>query len=342
MREIEETKYESWKLGALAEGCKYCVRGEKLVLFITGLCNVKCYYCPISDNKYGKDVVYANEKEIKNVSEAIEEAKLSGSKGCGITGGDPLLKVERCVEYIKALKKEFGNNFHIHLYTTTKNISEDKLKMLYDAGLNEIRFHLKEDFEKIEMALKYNWDVGVEVPVVPGEDLTKMVDFIEGKVKFLNLNELEMADNENCDLSKFETRDELSYAVKGSEEEALKLLNYCKDKKLNVHFCTARLKNVHQLGNRIKLRAKIIAEPFDTITSEGTLVRGFIEGDDFADVLHYLKARGIKFKLEEKRIIFSKKDAEKLAEKIKDLGFKVGISEEYPTSDRMQVEMEYL
>ena len=66
---IEKTLWHSWKNGNIAKGCKLCVCGEKTVLFITGLCskNTRCYYCPIADNRSGKDVIYANETLIENV-----------------------------------------------------------------------------------------------------------------------------------------------------------------------------------------------------------------------------------------------------------------------------------
>jgi len=40
--------------------------------------------------------------------------------------------------------------------------------------------------------------------------------------------------------------------------------------KLNVHYCTAKLKDAVQLTNRIKLRAENIAKPYDLITETGT------------------------------------------------------------------------
>ena len=66
-----------------------CVKGEKLVLFVTGLCPRQCYFCPISDKKYKKDVIYADEWPVTNIHQIIEEAKLIDAKGAGFTGGDP-------------------------------------------------------------------------------------------------------------------------------------------------------------------------------------------------------------------------------------------------------------
>ena len=106
------------------------------------------------------------------IKEIIKEIKLCGSKGIGITGGDPLARIERVIKYIKALKKRFGKKFHIHLYTPLNLVDGKKLKKLYDAGLDEIRIHpdlnSKKEWEKIVLALNYKWRVGVEIPAVPG------------------------------------------------------------------------------------------------------------------------------------------------------------------------------
>ena len=85
-----------------------------MVLFVTGICPRKCYFCPVSDEKYGKDITFANEKKCFSSKDIIEEAKLMNAKGAGITGGDPLAKVDRTVRYIKTLKKEFGKDICFH------------------------------------------------------------------------------------------------------------------------------------------------------------------------------------------------------------------------------------
>ena len=69
----------------------------------------------------------------------LEEARLTRACGAGITGGDPLMDLDRCVDYITLLKKEFGKRFHIHLYTPLKLVSMSRL------WLASIRQALDED-----------------------------------------------------------------------------------------------------------------------------------------------------------------------------------------------------
>ncbi len=169
-----KTKYYSYNIGELPEGCKLCVQGRKLVLFVTGLCSRNCFYCPISDEKKNRDVVYANEWPIKNSDDMIKEAELTEAKGAGFTGGDPLVKLDRTLSYVKLLKKRFGKKFHIHLYTSLDLVDEKTLKKLYDAGLDEIRFHPdiynKRLWPKIMLARKFSWDFGVEIPAIPNTE----------------------------------------------------------------------------------------------------------------------------------------------------------------------------
>jgi len=98
-----KTKYFSEKINRLPKGCKMCVKGRKLVLFVTGKCSRKCFYCSISDNKYQNNTIYANERKVNSFNDIINEAKISSSKGAGLTGGDPLADLPRTIN--KTIKK---------------------------------------------------------------------------------------------------------------------------------------------------------------------------------------------------------------------------------------------
>lgn len=360
----QKTKYYSYKIGDLPKGCQYCVRGEKLVLFITGLCPRHCYFCPISEKKYQKDVVFANERPVQLFNDIKTEAKLMNAKGAGITGGDPLAKLNRTLNYIKNLKKTFSKKFHIHLYTSLNLINEKNLAQLFQAGLDEIRFHPDLDnkilWPKLSLARKFSWDVGVEVPVIPGKEkeLKQLIDFIKDKIDFLNLNELELADTPVSKLFQmgFQPRSQLDYAVKGSRELGLTLLKYLKKKKyqINTHFCTVKLKNAVQLAERIKREAKYSKKPFDQINFEGLLIRGALYSNKPSSLkkLTTIKNRVIKdlkLKLNQiqidqrnSRILISVNNIKKHKNYFLKLGFKPALVKEYPTYDQLTMELEFL
>jgi uncharacterized protein len=376
---MEINKYYSYNLNNLPRGCRYCIKGEKLVLFVTGICPRKCYFCPVSDEKWGKDITFANERRVFCSDDVVKEAKLMNAKGAGITGGDPLSKLDRTVRSIIKLKKEFGKTFHIHLYTSLRLVNDDALQKLFMAGLDEIRFHLdlesNQFWNRLEIARKFPWDMGVEIPLIPGKEKeTKaIVDYIQGKVDFLNLNELEVADNSCSKLLEmgFKVKDQMSYAILGSMNVGLDLLDYVTKKypDFNIHLCTAKLKDAVQLANRIKNEAKGAKKDFDIVDEEGMLVRGALYFNElkpsagyreslkedhsvligklkemFASVQKKLKLEDNEMFLDESkpRILVSKKVVKKNKIKIANLGLVPAIVTEYPTADQLEIEVEFL
>jgi uncharacterized protein len=355
---IKDTGFYSKNTGTLPKGCRQCVQGRKSVLFITGVCGSNCYFCPISDKKKNKDVVYINEWPTYDIKEIIKEIKLCSSYGVGITGGDPLARLERTVKFIGILKKTFGKNFHIHLYTPLILVNRNSLEKLYNTGLDEIRFHpnLDDDrlWDRIKLAKEFGWKVGVEIPSIPGKEkqTKKLIDFIKGKVDFLNLNELEVADNKSSKLAElgFKTKDRLSYAIKGSEEMALNLLRYCdKIKGINVHYCTAKLKDKVQLSKRIKLRSKKAAKPYDIVSDEGILFRGAIYCSGNLD--NTIKKLKKDFKIpadliepdkRNHRILTASWVVNEIKSELKKKGLKPAVVEEYPTWDMLEVSKTYI
>lgn len=349
-----KTKHYSYKIGKLAKGCELCVQGRKLVLFVTGICGRNCFYCPISDKKKNKDAVYANEWLTRNTKDIIKEGELTQAKGAGLTGGDPLIKLERTISFIKLLKKRFGKKFHIHLYTSLDLVNENSMKKLYQSGLDEIRFHPdlnnKKLWNRILVARKFKWDLGVEIPAIPGyEKQTKeLIEFLKDKVDFLNINELEFSDTNANNLSKFgfACKDGISYGVKGSDELGKKLLEYAKGKIKNVHYCTAKLKDKVQLSKRIKIRAKNVKKKYDIVTSDGMLYRGVIYTKDMPEATKLLRKHEVPKSLYEyddkkKRILIASWVLLELKDELKKK-WKISLVEEYPTYDQLEVSVEPL
>ena len=337
----------SFYTGKLAKGCIYCSHGSKMVLLITGLCNARCFYCPLSEKKKDKDVIYADELLARGEEDIIMEAELIEAEGTGITGGDPLVKAERTAHYIKMLKDYFGEEHHIHLYTATMNM--EKIKKVIEAGLDEIRFHppwqLWDKIEKTKLkdiVKNIDIDVGLEIPVVA--HLKKETNHLLHTVDkygfdFINLNELEFSYTNVEELSKYGyvAKNDISSAVKGSEEMAYEILDWSIETPL--HYCSASFKDALQLRNRIARRARNVARKYDVITEDGTLLKGIIMAG--REKLQEIKEKfGIADDMiawddEKKRIETSPFILEEIAEY---LPYKCYLVEEYPTADRLEVE----
>ncbi len=334
------------------------MQGGKLVLFVTGLCEnpANCsWYCPISNERKGKDIVYANEHLVSDDKDIINEAILSSADGAGITGGEPLLVLDRSIHYIHLLKDHFGDVYHIHLYTAKKQINKRDIKKLVDAGLDEIRFHiLTEEESKVLDSIGGSLSVGVEIPAIPGriESTKKLIKSVEKYgVDFVNINELEFTETNAYQLKKrgFRIKEGSIASVEGSEKMAIELLKWtASNTELNIHYCPARLKGGVQLRNRLLRRAKNVAKPYENITEEGLFLKGVItfEKEDNLNLLysiirkHNFSDELIYFNLEKLRIETSIEIAKKIAEEAKKKGFKVGILEEYPT-DHPRLETSY-
>lgn len=335
--------------GKLARGCQLCLEGAKMVLLVTGRCRASCFYCPVSPEKKGRDVIYANEGRCQTDADVLAEAESMDALGTGITGGDPSEALDRSVHYIQLLKGHFGSQHHIHLYTSV--ISLANAQRLEAAGLDEIRYHPPEalwtrmaDTELKAVVAGTHLAVGLEVPALPGRetDLTALFAYAhEAGVQFINLNELEFSES-NWDMMAahhYEVKDELTSAVKGSAETALAVMAQYPN--LRVHFCSSSFKDGVQLRQRLLRRANHIAQPYDVVTEDGTLVKGLVYADDLTAATDLLRTEYevpdelIHLDAGRKRLEVA---AWILEEVGRELPFKCYEVEEYPTADRLEVE----
>ncbi|WOF16530.1 radical SAM protein [Methanoplanus sp. FWC-SCC4] len=262
----------------LSKGCKQCHIGAKMVLFVTGICGKDCWYCPISYERKGKDNTYANDRLVKSDRDIIDEAKMMGALGTGVTGGEALLDMDKVTRYCRLLKDEFGPEHHIHLYTGTAP-STTKLNAL--KGLvDEIRMHPPQEmWENIldtdyiraaKEAKEMGFEVTIEVPSLPGlKHLIQALPYID----YLNINELEWSEtNAKCMREQgYSLEDDYHNAVPGAMEWAKELLSANK----KVHWCSSTFKDSVQLRERLKRIAQNTAREFDEITEDGTVVYGF-------------------------------------------------------------------
>ena len=365
MRKIVQWPNESTYISPISPACKMCANGSKLVLLITGLCPAKCFYCPLSLEKGGKDRIFADEWELDNendIDKLIREAEYIDATGVGITGGDPLIVWRRTEKYISLFKDNFGKNFHVHLYTSGIKNGEH-VDDLISAGLDEIRFHPSPFhwsnmnnspiISVIKKALGTNVDVAIEIPSLEEmeDEMFSLIKWANDMgVKWINLNELEYSERNarNLNLRNYTLKDDISSAIKGSLESANIVLAMAaaEEFEIGVHFCSSSFKDGVQLTNRIKRRANNVARDHEIISDEGTLLKGVIYAKDIS--LHKLcELIKHEFKVADKYIFLNKKKErieigiwilEKIVINLKKLGLECYIVEEYPTADGLEVE----
>lgn len=254
-----------------------------MVVFISGECGDSCYYCPVSENRFGKDNFYANELKTSDLQDFVYESYRMNALGAGITGGDPLLHLDRVVELIKLLKAEFGTSYHVHLYTTGRYATRDALSELLSVGLDEIRFHpVKPQYlSAVEKALGLGMEVGLEIPAIPGEEekITKLIEWARSKkIKFVNINELELTERNLMNLASKGLKVGHGLAgVSGSFNTSLKILETFNESEVSLHYCSSVYKDVVETRTRFIRTVRTSAKPYEEITGEGTLVRALVK-----------------------------------------------------------------
>jgi pyruvate formate-lyase activating enzyme-like uncharacterized protein len=252
-----------------------------MVLFVTGTCHRRCWYCPLSKERSGHDLVYANERPVTEPEEVIEEARMMGALGTSITGGEPFLVPDRVAAFCRILKETFGKEHHIHLYT---GMAPGREMLVPLTGLvDEIRIHPPQEAwaeiraspyaRSLELARSLGFAAGIEVPALKG--LPALAEILP-LADFLNINELEWG-GINADEMRsrgYTLEDGLHNAVRGCRRWAGDLPHREK-----VHWCSSRFKDAVQLRERLKRIAARTARPFDEVTGDGTILYGVFEPD---------------------------------------------------------------
>jgi len=347
-----KTKFDSYVLNDIPEGCKRCIKGEKLVLFITGICPRKCNYCSLSEKRKDIDVIWANERKCSSPNDVIEEAIESNATSASITGGDPLSVLPRTIEYAKALKERFGRNFHIHIYLTPTLANESSLKQLA-SYIDEVRFHpsfLTRDLTQEENQKEINIikkaseifgkdNTGIELPLIPDkkEKMLSFINQVSEFISFVNLNEFEISDTNLDFVTENYVLNEDTCTIKGSKESGIWIINQLKKakSKLRVNVCTAKTKLCHQYLERLKLHNIL---PFGERTSQGTVV--YFTAPLTEESENQIKPfKDYYIDKKKNRIIISPKIIRKVIEKTQ---LKISKVEEYPTYDGDEVYVEPL
>ncbi len=268
----------------IPEGCKLCLRGLKSVLFITGLCKVSCFYCPISRERKGRDVIYINDVP-GNLITILDELENSMSMGLAITGGEPTLVIDRVVELSRLLKREYGDDFHIHIYSNPLSWSRiTAFKLLNESSIDEIRLHIVE-YQTLRKFLNYlklirdsSSVIGLEIPVIPGyqSNIYNIVRELYHRdiIEFINLNELDVSES-NLEKLLAMGLNVHRGRVRGSYELCVKVFNeLCRMfPDLRIHLCSSYTKDNVQIRLRMFIRSLYYSTSVHRVLDDGSVMR---------------------------------------------------------------------
>ncbi|MDR2401644.1 MAG: radical SAM protein [Deferribacteraceae bacterium] len=264
----------------ISGACIDCHKGEHTNTFILTLkCNRDCFFCA---NKNQFD--YAEGKtRVNNIIELYEKSrkKTGGLHTVAITGGEPLLYLDKCLEFIRYVKSKVKQT-NIRIYTNGDLATEEVLSKLAKAGLDEIRFGLKlDDEEKLQKALSHLSSAVnhipramVEMPVEPDklDAMKHLADRFE-EIRIFGINILEFLfpwvhidefKESGYKITKRPYKILYDYTYAGgvpiaeSEISALKLLKYIAEKNYSygAHYCSLENKltaQIWQHNSRVKL-----------------------------------------------------------------------------------------
>lgn len=204
----DETKFPS--------GCRSCLTGTGLsAIRKTNTCNLNCKFCYNYGQLDESEPIGAGMWEIggtKFYEEDIDLLLSIHDKPTGIAYVylEPFMEIDK---YYPVIKKFSDAGIHQHMYTNGTLTTEETLKALGDAGLDEIRFNLGASdcsdyvIEQIAIAKRYIKCVGIETPMTPefyetfhkkkAMILATGLDFINCAELHLNANNIDNYDGEH-------------------------------------------------------------------------------------------------------------------------------------------------
>lgn len=189
------------------KGCRSCLTGTGLsAIRKTNKCNLNCKFCydygelddipPIGEDMWEIGGTKFYEKDI-DLLLSIQKKPT----GISYVYLEPFMEIEK---YYPVIKKFSDADVYQHLYTNGTLASEETLKALGEAGLDEIRFNLGASnasdkvIENIGIAKKYIKNVGIETPMTPEffeSFFKKKQAILNTKLDFINCAELHLNEN---------------------------------------------------------------------------------------------------------------------------------------------------
>lgn len=263
----------------LSPGCQTCAAGGWSCLFINGRCNATCFYCPTSQDDTGDPLT--NGIPFASPEDYAEYVAAFGFTGASISGGEPLLTLDRTLAYLAAVHKRCGDAVHLWMYTNGTLLTQEIAGQLREAGLSEIRFDIgatNYDLSKLRLAVGVIPTVTVEIPTVPEEEdllRVKLVEMAEAGVQHLNLHQLRLTPYNARHLASraYTFVHGESVTVLESELSALRLVKYALEEGIDlpVNYCSFPYKRRFQHAAARRRGIPFVRAEGEEVTEAGYL-----------------------------------------------------------------------
>lgn len=264
---------------SLSPGCRLCGQGSWSCLFISNLCNARCFFCPARQDN--KDEPGTSTLTFTRPGDYADYLERFGFRGASISGGEPLLDVEKALSFVKAIKERLGGNIYLWLYTNGTRLTRDTAMRLADAGLDEMRFNIAAtgyDLAPLHLATGVIPHVTVEIPAIP-EDIEMMQDKLfeldDTGVDFLNLHQIRCTGHNVGNLAGrgYTFLHGPQIGILESELTALRLMDYARQHAigLGVNYCSLIFRHRFQARSSRMRWAPYMAKPFEEVTGAGLI-----------------------------------------------------------------------
>jgi hypothetical protein len=265
-------------------GCRCCQDGKWLCIYLTYLCPANCTFCPAPFKNDQIISAFGKDKKI-----ILDYLYGNDFNGIGFSGGDPLLKFDRLVEWLDFFKSKLPH-YYFWAYTSGITVTKKQLQILSERGLDELRFNIaatgyNSEFviQNIERAVKVIPDVAVEIPSI-AEDYHTLIGILPVLerigVKYLNLHEFILTGKEenqhSCGDFLLNKISWLKYSL-ASLNNTNRVIDFCKENKLKikVNNCSLLKKEEQMRQRRLKM-GNIFKDEKDIIDNEGIIKRRII------------------------------------------------------------------
>lgn len=278
-------------VGELSPGCVACSEGQWSCMFLTPRCTASCAGCPQDPKTKIPRPPMAEGLELEAAEHYVEYLRKFGYTCTGLCGGEPFLVYEKLLSFVGTIKRRLGDAVYVYAYTNGDLATEEKLRALDEAGLDEIRFNISARGYKLDpvaLAAGICRRVTVEVPAVP-EDFEVLRDSLGSleKLGVANLNVHQLFTTRfNYDTfverkytahfrNSFDQLHLPGVGILESEVAALKLLRHVieNDIGLSVNYCSQNYKNLYQVSGFKMRPASQVVEAFESLTDSGFIRR---------------------------------------------------------------------